>query len=261
MTTGLSISDDELAALDLSAIAPLPLPFGEGDRSLEMAFAPGVEAMRHAVRTRFAVPEGGRVLDLLGGFGRWALLLAEISAQVVVVDRLKECCALGEELARRAGLENIEFVAGELKVLRRMRARSFDTIWMWSALQYVDRGKTLAACRKLLKPGGRLVIGAYNSVGVMLEHVEAGIDSGSLFEGASAWALNGLAAGPDADGTPNFATVESCADLCDRHGFQLVGAAPSNALDLSQRDAVPAEDSPMVRGYPRTIELVATKAP
>ncbi len=255
----MTISSAELEALNLYEIAPLPMPFGEGDRSLERAFALGAEEMRTTVRSRFAVPEGGRVLDLLGGFGRWALFLAEISKEVVVVDRLAECCALGGALAERAGITNINFVKGEMKRVRRMQSRSFDAVWMWSALQYVDRKETLAACRRLLRPGGKLVVGAYNSVGVMLEHVESGVEENKLFEGASAWALSGLAAGPDADGTPNFATLDSCRFMCERHGFQLLDVAPSNALDLSQSDSIPAGNSPIVRGYPRTIEFVAKK--
>lgn len=253
----ISIEEEELLNLRLGELTDLDLPLGKNDDSLDRSFNLGIEFMRDTVQRRFGLERGGRCLDLLGGVGRWAIFLAEWSSEVVLLERVEGFVEIGRKLSQRCGHENIKFLQGDVSEISNMESESFDVIWIWSGMQYVEREMVLAQCNRLLCPGGKLVVGAYNSVGIMLEHVANGVESNALFEGASAWALEGLAKGPGGDGVPNYTTIDECDSLCSRFGFNLLGVAPSNQLDLDRTNQK-TEGGASLNNPPRTVEFVAT---
>jgi SAM-dependent methyltransferase len=97
---------------------------------------------------------GRRLADIGGGTGNYALALKAEGWDPVVVDRSPEM------LARAAGkgLETVEADAQRLP----LADESFDAATMISMLHHVeDRGLALAEARRILKPGGRLVLKGY----------------------------------------------------------------------------------------------------
>ena len=90
---------------------------------------------------------------------------------VVGIDRLEGCTTIAEGLCRHYGFDNTAFHAADVTYIETFPDESFDTVWMYSALQYVERGYTLSQVHRVLKPGGTLFVGNYNSNGLMLEHV------------------------------------------------------------------------------------------
>lgn len=73
--------------------------------------------------------------------------------------------------------------------------------------------------------------------------------------------MEAIVKGPDGDGNPNYATVQSCAALCSRHGLSLVKAAPCFGLDLREAsgERQTGRYAKVFEHYDRTIELVAEK--
>jgi ubiquinone/menaquinone biosynthesis C-methylase UbiE len=106
-----------------------------------------------------ACPEGGDLLDVPCGFGRHSVPLARSGYRVVAVDRSQ---ALIDEARRRAGGERWpKLLRADYRELPLPDA-SFDAaLNLFSSLGYLgdeDDTRVLAEIRRVLRPGGRLVI-------------------------------------------------------------------------------------------------------
>jgi SAM-dependent methyltransferase len=94
---------------------------------------------------------GRRLADIGGGTGNYALALRRHGWEPVVVDRSAAMLAR----AAAKGLETVEADAQRLP----FEAECFDAAMMISMLHHVeDRGAALAEARRILRPGGRLVL-------------------------------------------------------------------------------------------------------
>ncbi len=256
-----SVTDADLRSLDLTAFLGGENPYGKHDRSVHNAYAHGKDFYEEMVTERVGFVDG-RVLDLLSGFGRWIPFLSACNREVVALERLPGCVELSRRLCEHFQLSNVSFIKGDIKKMKRLESASFDYVWIWSGLQYVERALALREVRRVLKPGGRVFVGAYNATGLMLEHVMDGAENGTAFDGASRWALDALWRGRASDGNPNFMDLDGCAGLCERFGLSLIGAAPQNYLDIRhpacRRDGW--ESAGHIGAYFRTIEFLAEKA-
>ena len=254
------VTDSELKALDLLAFNGGVNPYGPGDNSVRNAFRMGKASLDRTVRVRTAFT-GGRVLDLLSGFGRWLPSLATSNHEVIAIERLEGCTNIAKGICHKFGLDNVTLITADIEYLNKLEPESFDYVWMWSALQYVHRGWTLAQVNRLLKKDGRIYVSAYNSTGIMLQHVMDGLSAGKVHEGSSAWALSALDRGPDADECPNYCEPDLIHQVCFRYGLQVIAAAPEPALNLDLPGGVDREMeiSRPFEHYYRTIEFVAEK--
>jgi ubiquinone/menaquinone biosynthesis C-methylase UbiE len=127
--------------------------FADDERDAE-AQAQAVAAARLA-----AAPEGGDVLDVPCGFGRHTVPLARAGYRAVGVDRSQ---ALIEEARRRTGGERWpKLVRADYRDLP-LPDESFDAaLNLFSSLGYLgdeDDTRVLAEIRRVLRPGGRLVV-------------------------------------------------------------------------------------------------------
>jgi demethylmenaquinone methyltransferase/2-methoxy-6-polyprenyl-1,4-benzoquinol methylase len=97
---------------------------------------------------------GRRLADIGGGTGNYALALKREGWEPVVVDRSAEMLA-------RAAAKGLETVAANAQQLP-FEDESFDAATMISMLHHVeDRDTALAEGRRILRPGGRLVLKGY----------------------------------------------------------------------------------------------------
>lgn len=222
---GRKIDEHVLKSIDLKSLNGGVNPYPPGDLSLERTFARPIAFYRETVADVVGAT-GGRVLDLLCGAGRWSVFLAEQNDEVVGIDRLPGCATIGAGLCRRLGLDNATFHAKDVSFIESFADGSFDTVWMFSALQYVERRYTLQQAYRVLRAGGTLFVGSYNSDGMMLDHLVKGIETRAWNQGASQWALEALVRGEQADGNPSFITVAGAAQMCERFGFELVAVKP-----------------------------------
>jgi demethylmenaquinone methyltransferase/2-methoxy-6-polyprenyl-1,4-benzoquinol methylase len=97
---------------------------------------------------------GRRLADIGGGTGNYALALKREGWEPVVVDR-------SAEMLRQAATKGLETVAGDAQQLP-FEDETFDAATMISMLHHVeDRSAALAEARRILRPGGRLVLKGY----------------------------------------------------------------------------------------------------
>jgi tocopherol O-methyltransferase len=116
--------------------------------------------MNRELATRAGLQGGDRVLDAGCGVGGSAIWLArELGARVVGVNVVPGDVERGRRYARRRNVADL--VTFELQDMTRTNLpdESFDVVWAIESVCHVpDKREFLAEARRLLKPGGRLVI-------------------------------------------------------------------------------------------------------
>lgn len=129
------------------------------------------------------IEPGMQILDLASGTGEPALTLARAAGpagRVTATDMVPGMLAVAEEIARSAGISNIEFRevdAHELPFLD----ESFDRVTSRNGLMYfVEYLKALREGRRVLKVGGRIALACngpfeqpffLSTIGVLAKHV------------------------------------------------------------------------------------------
>jgi len=99
-----------------------------------------------------------RYADLGIGDGLLTLMLAEVAAQVTAVDLSTEMLSQLESRAKAKGIDNIELVEGDIEDLP-LPDESHDVVVASQALHHaVAPEKCLAEARRILVPGGRLLV-------------------------------------------------------------------------------------------------------
>ena len=98
------------------------------------------------------------IADLGAGEGNVAQLLARRARRVIAVDNSAKMVAYGAALARRHGVRNLQYRRGDLEQLP-IADREIDVALLSQSLHHAPHPeKALAEARRVLKPGGRVVI-------------------------------------------------------------------------------------------------------
>ena len=98
------------------------------------------------------------VADLGAGEGTLSQFLAQRARQVIAVDLSPKMVEYGQELAKKNGLDNLEYREGDIESPP-IKARTLDLAILSQALHHAEHPqKALDAAFKALKPGGRLIV-------------------------------------------------------------------------------------------------------
>ncbi len=101
----------------------------------------------------------GKVLDIGGGPGRYALYLAKLGYDVTLVDLSDQNVAFVRKKAKELGL-NIKCYQADARNLSKLPLESYDNILLMGPLYHLDleedRSKCIVEAKRLLKPDGIL---------------------------------------------------------------------------------------------------------
>ncbi len=98
------------------------------------------------------------IADLGAGEGTLSQLLAETAKKVIAIDNSPAMVDFGSKLAAEHGLKNLEYRLGDIDDPP-IKPAAVDLALFSQALHHAaSPGKALAAARKILKPGGRLMV-------------------------------------------------------------------------------------------------------
>ncbi len=178
---------------------------------------------------------GEAVLDLGSGGGIDVLLSAKRvgpTGKVYGLDMTDEMLALARENQKRAGLENVEFLKGEIENIPLPEA-SVDVIISNCVINLsTDKDKVLAEAFRVLRPGGRLAVSDVVVRGEMPPEIRrsvelwAGCMAGALEEGIYREKL-ARAGFLEIDIEPTRVyRAEDARDALTRHGFDADTLAP-----------------------------------
>ena len=140
------------------------------DRVAQMWWDPdGKMGMLHAInplRSRFvfdhADVRGARVVDVGCGGGILTETLAAAGASVVGMDQSELTLAVARRHAARSGLA-IDYRLQTVEQLAAREAGTFDVVTCLEMLEHVpDPAAVVAACARLLKPGGHAIFSTIN---------------------------------------------------------------------------------------------------
>ena len=165
-----------------ATLGPILRARGEGDPGfLDPSRRSHADAMSALTRDHwdrlvraYGLTERGVLLDVACGSGDWLPTLAASNSRVVGVDLDTAMLELARE--RCGGVENVEIHAMPAESLEFADA-SFDAVTCFSALPYLDQDRALAEMTRVLRPGGRFVVGTVGS-GYYAKHVAEGIRHG-----------------------------------------------------------------------------------
>jgi ArsR family transcriptional regulator len=98
------------------------------------------------------------IADLGAGEGTISQLMAQRAKRVIAVDNSEKMVEFGTELARRHGIENLEYRLGDLEDVP-IRSGTVDLAFLSQALHHaVHPERAMSEAWRILKPGGRIAI-------------------------------------------------------------------------------------------------------
>lgn len=99
-----------------------------------------------------------RVLDAACGVGQWAFALAQHNREVVGADFSQNRLAIGRRvLGENPGVSNVRFARSDVHRLP-FPAASFDAIFCYGVLMFLDERRAMAEFSRVLRPGGQIYI-------------------------------------------------------------------------------------------------------
>lgn len=108
---------------------------------------------------------GQRVLELAAGPGDTGFLAAELlvpGGLLISSDGAEGMLAVARERAEELGVRNVEFRQLELEWIDMPTADVDAILCRWGLMLCVDPAAAVAECRRVLKPGGRLVAAVWD---------------------------------------------------------------------------------------------------
>jgi len=109
---------------------------------------------------------GGPVVELGAGTGRVAIPMALAGAEVIAIDREPAMLAIAREKAAAAGIrDRLQFIEDDMRSFAIEQPAALVVIphrTFLHNLTEADQEATLAACRRALRPEGRLALNVFN---------------------------------------------------------------------------------------------------
>lgn len=217
---------EDLSSLDLIRFNNSINPWN--NQYITGGFRPGARHFRSTLE-KWGFTGHATVVDIGAGYGRWAVFLAEVNERVLGFERNGAAVELARKLADFFALPNVTF---ETALVSDIPAEDniADAAWCFNGLHLFPRAATLAEARRLLKPGGRLFLGAYNGLGTILEKFVEGYERGGLDDHVTRFALQAMKdSGKPEAASWTYADADRIGDILEHFSFEL---ADGTAIEL-----------------------------
>ncbi|MEM7623348.1 MAG: class I SAM-dependent methyltransferase [Planctomycetota bacterium] len=208
----------DLASLDLMQYTGGDTPWGEKAPNWTVAFDSHEAQMFRDQIERIGFAELGNIVDVGSGWGRIGMFLAEVNDAVIGVDHNEGGTLIANKLAEMFGLMHAEFRCGNAHELP-VDDSWADGAYVYGVLNYTERGTVISECRRVLKPGGKLFVGKYNCIGMIMRKYLMNYAEDGKSARLTKWARNALLNGPLSDGRANWGDRDSFDAVMARHGF------------------------------------------
>jgi 2-polyprenyl-3-methyl-5-hydroxy-6-metoxy-1,4-benzoquinol methylase len=110
-----------------------------------------------------AIPGDARIVDIGCGTGQMSLYLARADRLVVGADLARAALVAAAAMARRFGLDRVQFVETDLRQPG-LKAGAFDVVYSAGVVHHTpDPRASFGRLARLARPGGTIVLGVYNA--------------------------------------------------------------------------------------------------
>lgn len=204
-----------------------------------------------------------RVLDIGCGYGQWAVQLAKHNNHVLALDRLDTMAQCAQILFEKYNITNAEAGVASLPNLPDLPSASFDLIWCWGVYMFTPRAETLTEFNRLLKPGGRFLLGSVSTKGnwrlKLLSTYNPFQPTLMPRKKRRAMIKKVLREGGALNARPNYTQRNMVESLCERFGFKLIAVNKDGYIDLTGKKRRKPMFRPSFLGMDNTIEWIAEK--
>jgi SAM-dependent methyltransferase len=140
-----------------------PFP-GYPPRDSAAAFRARAERSRFARLLDRAIPSDARVVEIGCGTGQMSLFLARADRVVIAADLSRAALLLGQQAARRYGIERAQFVETDLH-RPGLKPASFDIVYSAGVVHHTaNPPAAFTELAQLARPGGIVILGVYNTI-------------------------------------------------------------------------------------------------
>lgn len=171
-----------------------------------------------------------KVLDAGCGYGQWSIALSKYNKHIVSIDHNEAMLNSLKYLIDSYKINNISMHLASLPKLE-FDDNSFDAVWCWSVFMFLNRDKMLKEFHRVLKVGGRIMIGSKNSRGRILYKIVQAI-KGKNFQAAKIEIKN-LFYGKNIHYINNYTLFNDVKKLYEPYGFKVIAQASEGFIDLS----------------------------
>jgi SAM-dependent methyltransferase len=207
------------------------------------------------------ITDADHVLDAGCGYGQWSVALAEVNRRVSACDRDPGMLRIAEAIARRCGVsDRIDLRSHDLNSPLPYDDASFDAVWCWGVIMFVDRDLTLREFNRVLRPGGRLLLGAVNSTGRWAYKLVSAANPLRYDKMVVDMSLRALREGRRFDAFPSLLTTRMAPDFLKHYGFEVLAAAVDGHIDARGKGRRLSMFPPRYLGIENNIEVLGRKS-
>lgn len=211
-------------------------------------------------RARMVGAQGfARVLDAGQGYGQWTAALAEMNGGVSAFDHSEPMVETAKYLLRHFSVANASLEKLSIyDIGRRFEPDSFDLIWCWGVIMFVDRARVMPAFNRLLPMGGLVLLGSVNTPARWAYKLEKGRRDGiphqSFFDACERGRL-GLHSETGVNAFSRDPAVTG--QIVDQYGFEVVHLNYDGRIDVAGNRHLPFES--LERDDDENVEIVLRK--
>ncbi len=118
-----------------------------------------------------------KLLDAGCGAGHWTAAASDINKEVCGIDSTETYLAVAYEIKEKLKIENCKLKIGKLENLP-YSDNYFDFVFSYCVWMYTDRSKSIKEIYRVLKPGGKIYLGAITGLGWYLKMIGQAIING-----------------------------------------------------------------------------------
>ena len=205
--------------------------------------------------------DADHVLDAGCGYGQWSVALAEANRRVSACDRDPGMLKIAGAMARRGGVaDRTDLRSHDLNAPLPYADASFDAVWCWGVIMFVDRDLALREFNRVLRPGGRLLLGAVNSTGRWAYKLVSAANPLRYDRIVVSMSLRALREGRRFDAFPSLLTTRMAPGFLKHYGFEVLAAGIDGCIDTSGKGRRLSMFPPRYLGIENNIEVLARKS-
>ena len=190
-----------------------------------------------------------KLLDAGCGAGHWSIAASYLNAEVRGLDSTEKYLKVAKEINKQFKRKNLKFTFGKMEALP-YPDDYFDYVISYCAWMYTNRGESLREMKRVLKPGGKIYLGAVAGLGWYLKLIWQGVKSGNrhlIWE--SLRAIKNRILTPEAETRKLFR----------KENLQLIGLGADATLGDSSVKVRPCYDDKIL-GFWNVYEVLAEKS-